>query len=250
MRQVGFIALVMMALFIQGCASKSPIADKADIDEASRLYTDLGLGYMQQGMYERAMAKLKKAIEYKDSNATAHHYLAEVYKQIDDPEFAEKHYLRATKLAPNDASILNNYGAFLCSQSRFEDSEKYFLKAVATPRYRTPELSYENIALCAMRVDNSDKAVEYFRKALEVNPGLPKSLFNLAQISYSEGNFLQARAFLQRLHRVRGLAEQGLRLGIKVETALGDAEAVARYHQILEERSNPTENINRSMGTQ
>ncbi len=250
-KQFGWMALLVSVLLFQGCAQTGGADGKrADLDKASKLYTDLGLGYMQQGELERAMSKLERALELKPNNADAHHYLAEVYRQLGDDEFAEKHYLRAIKLSPKDARTLNNYGAFLCGQSRFGDAETYFLRAAAVPRYRTPELSYENIAMCAMRVKNSDKAVEYFRKALAIMPTLPKSLYNMALISYNRGDFLRARAFLQRLQSSHGMSNQAVELGIRIETALGDSAAVARYRKMLEERSGADGVDNGSTGAQ
>ena len=251
MKQLGVVTLIFLALLFQGCAQTGGVdGKKVDVNKASRLYTDLGLGYMQQGEIERAMSKLKRALELKPDNANAHHYLAEAYRQLGDDDLAEQHYQRAIKLAPKDAGALNNYGAFLCGQSRFEDAEKYFLKAAALPRYRTPERSYENIAMCAMRVKNTDKAKEYFRKALAILPNLPKSLYNMALLNYNSGEFLRARAFLQRLHDSRGMSDQAIKLGIKIETALGDTAAAARYRQLLEERAGSGKNEERPAGAQ
>ena len=239
MRYVTRVAVVLLVLFAQGCAQNNDMGRKGDPIKASQIYAELGLGYLQEGEVERAISKLERALELNKKNAPAHHYLAEAYKQLNDPELAEQHFKKAVALAPNDASILNNYGAFLCSQSRIDDAEKYFLKAAQTPRYRTPELAYENAALCAMRADDKTRAETYFRKALSLMPNLPKSLFYMAQLSYDKGDYLRARAFLQRLEKARAMTEQALRLGIKVETALGDSAAAARYRQALDKRLNP-----------
>lgn len=90
-----------------------------------------------------------------------------------------------------------------------------------------------------MRADDKTRAETYFRKALSLMPNLPKSLFYMAQLSYDKGDYLRARAFLQRLEKARAMTEQALRLGIKVETALGDSAAAARYRQALDKRLNP-----------
>lgn len=250
MRYVALVAVVLLALVAQGCAQNNGVGRKGDPIKASQIYAELGLGYLQEGEVERAISKLERALELNKKNAAAHHYLAEAYKQLNDPELAERHYKKAVALAPDDATILNNYGAFLCGQSRIDDAEKYFLKAAETPRYRTPELSYENIALCAMRADDRAKAETYFRKALSLMPNLPKSLYYMAQLSYGKGDYLRARAFLQRLEKARGMTEQALRLGVKVETALGDSAAAARYRQALDKRLNPASNEKQSPESQ
>lgn len=232
--------LFLFVVLLQGCVQPGGVKD-IDLIKAAQLNTDLGLGYLQQGHLGRAEHKLKRALELDNQNASTHLYLAEVYGKLDDPEYAEKYYLLALAVAPSDAMILNNYGAFLCGQSRFDESEVFFLKAIDTPRYRTPELSYENIALCAMRMDDVDKAEMYFRKVLAVDANRPRALYNLAQMSYRKGDFLRARGFLQRLYAGRSMTEKGLLLGIKVESALGNEEAVARYSQALEKTMLPAE---------
>ncbi len=234
---LGFVLAVL--LLQTACTSTSQPRDDADLEQASELYSELGLAYLRQGDIPRAEAKLKKALELDKNNGAAHHYMAEVYKRMDDPEYAEKHYKLAVKLNTEDSMLLNNYGAFLCSQARFDDAETYFLKAALVHRNRTPELAYENMALCAMRSAKPDKAKEYFRKALSIKPDMPKSLFNMAQLSYNLGENLQARAFLQRLHDQVGKTKQSVELAIKVERARGDEVAAARLQKELQSMAFP-----------
>jgi type IV pilus assembly protein PilF len=183
-----------------------------------------------------ALEKLKRALEIDSKNPAANHYIAEVYKQQGEAKQAEKYYDRAAELDPKNPMVLNNYGAFLCDQSRFADAEKYFLRAASAPRYQTPELAYENLALCAQRMKNSKQAEEYFRKALAANPKLPKSLYQMAQLSYDQKEYLKARAFIQRFHGVAMQSEQSLKLAIKIEQALGNKAALQEYQQELKAR--------------
>ena len=233
------VAVIILAAVIQGCAQK-PVRDSreesTDPEKAAEIYTELGLGYLQQGRYELAQNKLGRALELHGGNADTHHYIAEVYKQLGEFDLADKHYRRAVALTPNDHRLLNNYGAYLCDRTRFEKAEEYFLRAAALPRNKTPEFAYENIALCALRVDNMDKAESYFRKALELRPQLPKSLLRMAELTLNQGEYLSARAFLQRFHGVVTETRQSLRLGIRIETALGDAAAIEKFSQLLAEK--------------
>jgi type IV pilus assembly protein PilF len=42
-------------------------------------------------------------------------------------------------------------GAFLCRLGRFPDAEKYFLRAVEDPFYKTPAAALANAGVCAAR---------------------------------------------------------------------------------------------------
>ncbi len=226
------LVVLLSVLFVQGCA-QGPIKSDEDRERAVQIYTDLGLGYLKQGNLELALDKLQRALEIDDKRVEAHHYIAAVYSQLEEPELAEKHYVKAIDLSPEDPQLLNNYGAYLCERSRFVDAEKYFLQAANAKRYRSPELAYENIALCATRSNQPETAEQYFRKALGLNENMPKSLFQMAVLYSDKEDYLRARAFLQRYHALASKTEQSLKLGIKIEQKLGNESARQEYVQSL-----------------
>lgn len=231
MKFFGLLALVVMIVsLMQGCVSTDK--REANPGKAAAIYADLGLQYLRQGNLELAQAKLERSLELDSKNAAAHHYIAEVYKQRNNWEQAEQHYSKAVRYDEENPMLLNNYGAFLCERGRFSESEEYFLRAARLPSYRTPELAYENLALCALQTDNSATAEAYFRKALQIRPSLPKSLYQMALISYQQGEYLSARAFIERFH-VIGRTPQSLKLGIRIEEALGDEIAADKYRERL-----------------
>ncbi len=235
MNMFSLLMTIAVALLVQGCVQSGGVKEQ-DEAEAIQIYSDLGLNYLRQGKLDQALVRLQRALDLNSNDLAANHYIAEVYKQLGETKKAEKHFDKAVDIEPKNPMILNNYGAFLCDQSRFSDAEKYFLRAANAPRYQTPELAYENLALCAQRVNNNDRADEYFRKALALNPKLPKSLYQLAQLNYDSKEYLKARAFLQRFHAVSVQSEQSLKLAIRVENALGNEQAQQEYHHALKTR--------------
>ncbi len=230
------VAIVVLSL-AQGCVSSAKRNENPE--KAAQIYADLGLQYLRQGKLELALTKLERSLELNKKYPQAHHYIAEVHKQMGDMKSAEKYYNSAIHYDGDNPMLLNNFGAFLCQQSRIEESEKYFLDAANVPDYRTPELAYENLALCALQNGKKEKAEQYFRKALDVNPSLHKSLYQMALLSYETKGFMKARAFIERFHAI-GKTEQSLKLGIRIEQALGDNDAVDRYSKALSNRSTGT----------
>jgi len=227
--RLGLCTLLILAI-TQGCVSTGQ--KHADPGKAAQLYADLGVQYLRQGNLELSLIKLKHALELDSENADANHYIAELYRQMGNKELAKEYFEKAVRYDDKNPMLLNNYGAFLCEQGHFDESEKYFLRAAKVPSYRTPELAYENLALCAMKTDNTAKAEEYFRKALKIRPALPQSLYQMALLSYQQGEYLQARAFIQRFYAL-GKTRQSLELGIRIEEALGDKAAADKYRKEL-----------------
>ena len=93
------------------------------------------------------------------------------------------------------------------------------------PLYRTPEVAYTNAGVCARRNGRLDKSEEYLRLAVSQRSQYSEALLQMAGVSFERGNFLQARAFLQRYLGMAPASAEVLLLGYQVEKALGDAAA-------------------------
>ncbi|HEY9147551.1 MAG TPA: type IV pilus biogenesis/stability protein PilW [Gammaproteobacteria bacterium] len=234
--QLTFLALL---LALGGCSTTME-REGVDTRKAAEANADLGLRYMLQGNNELALSKLKRALEYDSRYSPAHHYLAELYNRLDRPEDADEHYRDAVYYHEGeDSTLFNNYGAFLCSQGRVEEGEKQFLRVLKNPVYPRPDQVYENLGLClAGEPDKTDleRAEEYLRKALELNPRLPKALLAMSRISFARDNHLSARAYLQRYQAVARPTPESLWLGIRIERVLGDKDALSSYGLLLKGR--------------
>lgn len=233
MKRVLCIASVLLAIVLTGCSS-STVRDGVDPEKAAKANADLGLRYMLQGNSELALSKLKRALEFEPHYVPAHHYIAELYRRLGRYDKADYHFREAIDyLEGEDSTLFNNYGAFLCSQDRFDEGVEQFLKVLNDPVYPRPDLVYENMGLCMERKPDLEKAETYLRKALERNPRLAKSLLAMARISFAEANYLSARAYLQRFQAVARPTPESLWLGIRVERVLGDKDALASYGLML-----------------
>ncbi|MDH3414223.1 MAG: tetratricopeptide repeat protein, partial [Gammaproteobacteria bacterium] len=126
-----------------------------------------------------------------------------------------------------------NYGSFLCKQERYEESESRLVKVTENPFYRTPEIAYTNAGLCMKRAGNQEKAEQYLRTALQLNPKIPQALIAMCELSYDKGRYLPARAYLQRYLEVANHTSQTLWLGVRIERQLGDKNTASSYALLL-----------------
>ena len=193
------LALLLVLSLATVCAQAArPPRERNRGNDAALANTNLGAGYLRQGRLDLAVERLQRAIKQAPRLADAHSYLAIAYDQLGMLEEAEMHYKRATQLEPNNSGAANTYAVFLCRQNRWPDAEPFFKRATENPTYSTPEVAFANAGVCARNAGATDKAVEYFRSALTRNPTFPDALANLMEIAYDGGNFMQARAFVQR----------------------------------------------------
>lgn len=202
----------------------------------AQINAELGVRYMQQGNLEVALEKLKRALEQDPKLSAGHHYIALLYDRLGSPELAEKHFKQALKLTSRDPALLNNYGVFLCSQGHYDDAIGRFMETLKVPEYRRLDEAYENAGLCALRIPDRERAENYFRHALSVNPLRAATLYQMMKLSYEGQQYLQARAFLERYERVTSHDARSLWLALQVEERLGNQRAVASYRRLLKEK--------------
>lgn len=209
---------------LAACASSGAV----NPSEAAVANMNLGAGYLRQGNTELAIERLQRALSQDPRLVDAHSTIAVAYDQIGKLEEAESHYSRATQLDPNNGGAANAYAVFLCRQNRYADAAPFFRRAADNATYTTPEVALTNAGVCARDAGQVDAAAENFRLALTRNPTYPDALINMMELSYQGGNYLQARAFVQRYLQARPATAGVLWTCFNVERELDNAEASDR----------------------
>ena len=102
-------------------------------------------------------------------------------------------------------------------------------QALDNPLYNTPWLAWHNAGWCNERSGDSERAEGDYRSALQLNPRFAPSLLAMARVSVESGNYLSARAYLQRYAEVADHTAESLWLGVRTENQLGDSDQLASY---------------------
>lgn len=227
------LPLVVFALFFLGACTTERVIEPADARLAADLNAQLGLGYMNQGQYKRAMEKLEKSLKFNPDNAQAHHYKAELHRRINQVDEAEQHFQKAMSLAPKDPNIKNNYGVFLCEQGKYEKAYAQFRNSTEDPLYAARAAAHENIGLCSLREGKLREAEQSFKNALQINPKMAKSLIELTQLSYDRGNKKEAYEYFSRYIAIAQHTPESLWMGILLENERNNKNTVASYKVLL-----------------
>jgi len=234
-----FIRMILVCLVATGLLAACVPASSTKSDEpseklkAAETNTALGRQYMERGQYEVALEKLKRAVAFEKTYAPAHTLLGILYETLGMTKQAGEEYRLAVQYDPDDGDVNNNYAAFLCGQGKGNEAWKYFEKAFQDPFYDTPQVAYANAGLCALGLGELDKAEKYLRQSLEYDAEITESLIAMANLNFRNGNYLSARAFLQRYEAIAEPTAQSLLLGFRTENALGDTSAANQYRDDL-----------------
>ncbi|NRA24831.1 MAG: hypothetical protein HRU08_10240 [Oleispira sp.] len=78
MKSVQLVILLCCSLFLSACMTtiESRLTRKKDPEKAVENYTQLGLGYIQQGRFARARARLNRALEINQDYAPANNSMS------------------------------------------------------------------------------------------------------------------------------------------------------------------------------
>lgn len=226
-RLIGVLALALLGMV--GCAA--PGTNQADVDneKLAQLQMKLGAAYLNEGNLETALTKFQRALELSPNSPEAHNGIALLYQRLGKLDLAEQHFKQAVKTDSDFTAARTNYGSFLCQRGQPEAAEEQFRLAAADPLYRRRDAALFNAGLCMSRHGFADKAEEYYRQSLEINPAYAPALIQMAEFNYERKEYLPARAYLQRYQEVAQATARSLWLGYRVESELGDKNAASSY---------------------
>jgi type IV pilus assembly protein PilF len=227
-----FALLLLFTGLCAGCVLSgdyNPMKTSKGRDEARVAYVQLGIGYLQQGMTERAKVPLKKALELDSSDADANAALALVFQAELEPELADEHFRTALSSRPQDARILNNYGSFLFEQKRYKDAYERFEQAAADTLYPERSRVFENLGMTAAQLGQRDLARQQLEKALRLNRQQPRALLEMAELSYEDRQYVPARDYYERFSLLSEQNARSLLLGVRLAHVFEDRDKAASY---------------------
>lgn len=225
-------SLLAAAVLMSGCASQSSFA-KPQPDKASDINLELGIDYLRKGKLSEAKEKIERALAQNPRNARAHSTAGMLYSRLNDVNKADSHFDKAVSLSNEDPEILNSYAAFLCSHERYERGAKAAVKAASNPLYKTPEVAFLNAGNCFRNGNQIKEAEDSYRRALKTSPRFSAALFQMADLEFTQNEFMSARAFLERYLETARVTASSLWLAVRIERGLGNVPAATDYARRL-----------------
>jgi type IV pilus assembly protein PilF len=239
----GAAILLLAAVLLSGCQTlpesqeSAALAPSGSSQGRAQLYSSLAAAYLREGQLEVALTKARQALAADSGNGEANNVMALIQQRMGNPGLAEEHFKRALRAQPSNVYFLNAYGSFLCGRQRFDEAKKHFDLAANNPLNRSPEVALTNAGVCIYREEgDTSKAEGYFRLALERNPKFAPALLWMVRVSIDAGEFLSARAYVQRYEEVAEHSPESLLMAARAERRLGDRNAAARYEMMLKSR--------------
>jgi tetratricopeptide (TPR) repeat protein len=128
-------------------------------------YFRMGKAYFDHDEWQRAAVYLEKSLKAQEGNDQAHLLLGLAYRELKQPEQAEKEFMKAVSLNPRSDVDAYFAGQQLLLDLRFEAALTYLYQAIKlNPRNA---LAYRALGTTQVHLGNYGLAEPYYRKAVE-----------------------------------------------------------------------------------
>jgi len=204
--------------------------------DRAKAHTELAGAYFERGNLGVALEEVRQAVAADSNYAPAYNVLGLVHMDLRENPQAQQAFERALRINPNDADTNHNYAWFLCQTQREEQSIRFFLNSIRNPLYATPQKSYTLAGVCALRKNNEQDALDYFDRALRLDPNWLPAVMSLAHLRYRRGELEEAQRLVGRFNKIVEPTAESLWLALRIERKLGDRAAEGSYATQLRRR--------------
>lgn len=225
------VRALMCASLLSGCITTEVggLPKPGTQDQRVKAQIDLARGYLEQRDIGKARKPLENALAIDPTSPEANVLMATVYQVEGELKLAEASYKQAIKYAPRDSMARNNYGTFLYSQGNFDDARKQLLVAVQDPSYSARPQAYENLGLTEIKLGMRADGEQSLQRALMLNGRLPRSMLELAEMSFEDGNFPRSQQYFDGYAKVAKHTARSLWLGVRLSRVFNDENALSSY---------------------
>ncbi|MEH2922369.1 type IV pilus biogenesis/stability protein PilW [Samsonia erythrinae] len=220
---------LLATLLLAGCA-QSPLA-RSTVVAQTRL--QLGLAYLTHNNLNSARQNLEKAVAIAPQDYRTQLGMALYEQRIGENRLAEQRYQRLLNASPENGSVLNNYGAFLCSLGQYVAAQRQFSAAAQLPDYSQVADALENAGYCFFNAGQVEDARHVLSRALKYDPTKGNALLTEAEKQFSAGKNERARLLLDVYQRRLPASAESLWLQIRFAALAGHDGDKARYGRML-----------------
>jgi len=219
------VVIFMFSIALSGCVSKEYIANSDQViqervinaKEAALARLKLALEYLRTGKTAQAKLNLDRAEKLAPTIDGIHSSYAYYYQQVGEVSLADKSYVKALILFPNNYNTRNNYGAFLCENHRYDEAEHQFSMSIKSSLNPQIANSHENAGLCALRDNNWLRAKNHFSAVLGYESLRVRAILGLVKVNIELDDINAAILHLNDYKRIYSQTSQSLWLAIQIE---------------------------------
>jgi tetratricopeptide (TPR) repeat protein len=193
---------------------------------------NLGVVYLEQGRYAKAVTQLEEALAIKPDYTTAHLNLGNVFSAMGRFPDAEREYRRAIQLRPDTVEAYNNLGKLYLDQNRPDEAHVWFQRALQ----RKPDFAeaHYNAGIAFQERGEREQAIAEYRAALRLKPDFLEPHINLGNALDEAGRFPEAIEQYRKAIDLRPTSSLAhYNLALTLDQGGAREEAIPHYREAL-----------------
>jgi tetratricopeptide (TPR) repeat protein len=195
---VGLLAGLIIGFMFANSVNKGTIATSVS-PQPQQAVEPLGSGNGQPtANLPEVQAALEKAKAEPD-NFDAQVAAAELYYQIKRLDGAIEYLKRANELKPDDYEVIVHLGNASFDSKKYEDAENWYSKALEKKPDDVDVRTDLGLTFMFREPADYDRAIQEFKRSLEIKPDHPQTLQNLTVAYTKKGDAADASATLAKL---------------------------------------------------
>ncbi|HEV8317134.1 MAG TPA: tetratricopeptide repeat protein [Vicinamibacterales bacterium] len=193
----------------------------AILPESADVHTILGMGMMNRGQRDGAIAAFRDALRIDPASAAAHWHLGRALASSGQ-DGAIDHLRRAVELEPRNSEARHDLATALLEAGRYDEAIDHFRAAL--PSMPNAAVAYNSLGVGLVSRGKLAEAVDQFREAIRLRPAYAEAYNNLGTALAFQGKREEAVAqFRQALSLQPGYAEASRNLAIVQRGAVPSA---------------------------
>lgn len=155
--------------------------------QATTVYKDLAITYLQQGNIKKSLDAAKKLQELENDNIKTQLFLASFYLSANDLNLAKNCWKRVLELDPNNEVATVYLASYYYSDNKLKDSIDYWTKFLK----QQPESAegYFQLGLAQEKLGMLDEALQSYKKVNEINSEAKECFLARARIYENKKDF-------------------------------------------------------------
>lgn len=189
------IAGLLCQIFLVSCTSTPWHRDQADASLKK------GMALIQAGQYLGALKELLEADKNAPNDPVINYNLGVAYQGRGLRDMAMERFLKAIALKEDYSEAHNYLGVIYMDMGQWEKAIESFDKALKNYLYETPALALFNSGWAYYNLQNYDKAMSRYQKALTQNRAAdfqPKIEINIGLTYIKQSNLIQAKEHFEK----------------------------------------------------
>ena len=163
-------------------------------------YYNLGLAFVKLNQLDNAIETYQKLLQLSPKHFAARFHLACAYMQNENLDQALREFLFIEKTEPYHFETQSNIAACYLKKGALNKAKTHYLKALEIQN--DPQILF-NLGVIDTQLGNMDNAIQYYQKALRLNPDFFAAHNNLGTAFLAKQHVAFALHHFQEAHRLQ-----------------------------------------------